>query len=152
VSERHFTLEEANELVPRVHAVMHRLLQLQSHLRVTSRALLQAGVRVAPDEPGREVGPNDDPKLRLRVQQARGILEAVRETMAEIEVLGAQVKDVERGLVDFPTLLDGTREVLLCWRIGEPTITHWHEVEAGFDGRKSVVGHRFTNAPRVLTG
>jgi len=152
VSDRHFTLEQANELVPRVHAVMHRLLQLQLHLRATSRALLQAGVRVGPDEPGREVGPNDDPRLRLRVQQARGILEAVRETIAEIESLGAQVKDVERGLVDFPSLLDGTREVLLCWRIGEPSITHWHEVEGGFDGRQSIEGHNFASERRVLAG
>jgi hypothetical protein len=153
VTERYFTLAHANELVPRVQATMHRLLQLHSHLRATSRLLLDAGVRVTPETLAKEGEPSpDDPALRQRVQQARGLYEAVRETMEEIEDLGAQVKDVENGLVDFPSLLDGQREVLLCWKLGEKSITHYHETDTGFSGRKPIEGLTFTDQPKFRAG
>jgi hypothetical protein len=153
VTERYFTLAHANELVPRVQATMHRLLQLHSHLRTTSRTLLEVGVRVTPETLATEGEPTvEDPQLRLRVQQARGLYEAVREAVAEIEELGAQVKDVERGLVDFPSLLEGQREVLLCWKLGEPTITQYHETDTGFSGRKPVDGLNFHDKPRIRAG
>ena len=52
-----------------------------------------------------------------------------------IQALGAQVKDLDTGLVDFPSLRDG-QEVLLCWRVGEPEIAFWHHPEEGFAGRR----------------
>jgi hypothetical protein len=153
VTERYFTLAHANELVPRVHASMQRLLQLHAHLRATSRTLLEAGIRVTQETLAKEGEPSvDDPMMRQRLQQARGLYEAVREAMAEIEALGAEVKDVEQGLVDFPSLLDGQRAVLLCWKLGEKSITHYHETDAGFTGRKPVEGLVFTDEPRVRAG
>jgi hypothetical protein len=152
VTERYFTLAQANELVPRVQESMHRLLQLHSHWRLTYRGLLEAGLRVTPEALAKGDVPTEDPQLRLRVQHARGLYETVRESIAEIEALGAQVKDVERGLVDFPSLLDGQREVLLCWRVGEASITNYHELDAGFAGRRSVDGLTFTDKPRIRAG
>jgi hypothetical protein len=61
----------------------------------------------------------------------------MRETVAEIDSIGVQVKDLETGLLDFPFRLDD-EIVLLCWRLGETTIEHWHTVEAGFQGRQPV--------------
>lgn len=53
----------------------------------------------------------------------------------EIAEAGIQVKDIDRGLVDFPHLR-GDREVFLCWQLGEETISYWHEIESGFAGRQ----------------
>jgi hypothetical protein len=64
--------------------------------------------------------------------------EGTREMVAcagEIQALGAIVKDLELGLVDFPSLREG-EEVLLCWRIGEDSIGFWHPVDEGFSGRR----------------
>jgi hypothetical protein len=66
-----------------------------------------------------------------------GHLERVREMIAEIDSIGVQVKDLESGLLDFPFKLED-EVVLLCWRMGEPAIEHWHTVESGFQGRKPV--------------
>ena len=66
-----------------------------------------------------------------------GHLQRVRESIAEIDSIGVQVKDLDAGLLDFPFRLDD-QVVLLCWRMGEPAIEHWHTVESGFQGRKPV--------------
>jgi hypothetical protein len=74
-----------------------------------------------------------------KVSKVRAEMEAhlqrVRESVAEIDSIGVQVKDLEAGLLDFPCRLDD-QVVLLCWRMGEPTIEHWHTVEQGFQGRQ----------------
>jgi hypothetical protein len=64
-------------------------------------------------------------------------LERVRESIAEIDSIGVQVKDLESGLLDFPCRVDD-QVVLLCWRMGEPAIEHWHTVETGFKDRQPV--------------
>ena len=61
----------------------------------------------------------------------------IRESLAEIDSIGVQVKDLETGLLDFPCRLDD-EVVLLCWRLGESAIEHWHTVDAGFQGRQPV--------------
>lgn len=60
---------------------------------------------------------------------------AVAECIREIQRLGAEVKDPETGLVDFPARR-GEEEVLLCWRLGEPEVAFWHSLEGGFAGRR----------------
>jgi len=64
-------------------------------------------------------------------------LQRVRESLAEIDSIGVQVKDLESGLLDFPYRLDD-QVVLLCWRMGEPAIEHWHTVETGFKDRQPI--------------
>jgi hypothetical protein len=64
-------------------------------------------------------------------------LKRVQESIAEIDAIGVQVKDLEAGLLDFPCRVDD-EVVLLCWRMGEPAIEHWHTMEAGFRGRQPV--------------
>ncbi len=64
-------------------------------------------------------------------------LQRVRESIAEIDSIGVQVKDLDAGLLDFPCRLDD-QVVLLCWRMGEPSIEHWHTVDSGFQGRQPV--------------
>jgi hypothetical protein len=72
-------------------------------------------------------------------------LQRVRESISEIDSIGVQVKDLDSGLLDFPFRLD-EEIVLLCWRLGETAIEHWHTVDAGFKGRQPV-DDRFRRRP-----
>jgi hypothetical protein len=60
-----------------------------------------------------------------------------KDALAEIDSIGVQVKDIDTGLLDFPCVVEGS-VVLLCWKMGESSITHWHGTEEGFAGRKPI--------------
>lgn len=64
-------------------------------------------------------------------------VEQLKQALAEIEKSGVLVKDLDVGLLDFPTMLDGA-EVYLCWKLGEPSIRFWHSTTEGFAGRKQI--------------
>ncbi len=66
-------------------------------------------------------------------------IQSAKDTLSEINAIGVQVKDLDIGLLDFPCLMDG-EIVLLCWKMGEPTISHWHGTEEGYSGRKPLDG------------
>jgi hypothetical protein len=74
------------------------------------------------------------PSLQMRREEA---LTRLEELVGELTDLGVELKDWETGLVDFPSIYQN-REVCLCWRFGEETVTHWHEVHAGFAGRQPI--------------
>ncbi len=128
-----FTLDEAQSLLPVLESLLKRAIEgkqaaeaVESDLSsLAQRIYLAGGMRV-------DV---------THVSQQRGELEAhlqrVRETVAEIDAIGVQVKDIDTGLLDFPCRVDD-EVVLLCWRLGETAIEHWHTVEAGFKGRQPV--------------
>jgi hypothetical protein len=122
--KRHFTLEQANALIPSVNALILGLRSAHAELAQGRNdgdlALLAETTGGA--WPGRE-----------RAEAAVTVSLAF-ESLEELEVL---VRDVERGIVDFPSLKDG-REVYLCWHVGEPEIAHWHELESGFAGRRPI--------------
>ncbi|MFV8754710.1 DUF2203 domain-containing protein [Nannocystaceae bacterium ST9] len=146
MASRYFTLDEAQALVPRVRALMGRALQLHGHLRRNVAKLGEAGHEVSwsllrgENEFDDEVSADE----REQLERARMIYQALRESVTEIESLGAEVKGVMEGLVDFPSWRDGHEEVVLCWKLGESEIGYYHELDVGFAGRKPVVGHRFT--------
>lgn len=71
---------------------------------------------------------------RRRAEREKAMQEA-KDTMAEFDAIGVQVKDLEQGLLDFPCIIEG-RQVLLCWMLGEKEIAYWHTEEDGFAGRK----------------
>lgn len=75
----------------------------------------------------------------LDAEQTRQAYVAVTDRLAELreelEDVGCELKDFEMGLVDFPSIRNG-REVCLCWKLGEESVAHWHETDAGFTGRK----------------
>jgi hypothetical protein len=83
---------------------------------------------------------------RRRGQREKAIQEA-KDTLAEIDAIGVQVKDLDTGLLDFPFQLED-RVVLLCWKQGETAITHWHSIEDGFAGRKPL-DERFTRGEKL---
>ena len=128
-----FTLDEAQSLLPVLESLLKRAIegkqsaeQVESGLSEMARRIyLSGGMRV---------------DLSLVARQRAEMethLQRVRESIAEIDSIGVQVKDLETGLLDFPCRMDD-QVVLLCWRMGEPAIEHWHTVESGFQGRQSV--------------
>ena len=73
--------------------------------------------------------------------------QAAKDALAEIEAIGVEVQDLEEGLLDFPCVMDG-KTVMLCWKLGEDSITHWHGPEDGFAGRKPLDA-RFGRSERL---
>lgn len=73
---------------------------------------------------------------RRRAERDKAAQEAT-DALAEIDAIGVTVQDLEEGLLDFPCLMDG-KTVMLCWKLGEDSIAHWHEPEDGFAGRRPI--------------
>ena len=65
----------------------------------------------------------------------QGVIDQMAAAVARIDALGITLRDIERGLIDFPALVDGA-EVWLCWQLGEDDVAHWHELDTGFGGRQ----------------
>ena len=76
------------------------------------------------------------PLARRRAECAKAEQQA-KDALAEIDSIGVQVKDLSIGLLDFPCEVEG-QTILLCWKLGEPAITHWHGLQEGFAGRKPI--------------
>ena len=137
---REFTVDEANALVPALHKIVSRQMVLQSEIEDVLRTL--HGLL---GELPRELAPrrDDTDEVRELKQKASDLLKRFEEGWAEVNRLGAVVKDPRVGLVDFYGRVNGEL-VLLCWRFGEEAIGHYHGVEEGFAGRKPLPG----GAPR----
>jgi len=119
-----FTVQEANALLPNVRTIVGKI---QRAHRQLSRYREDAQKAAEAAELGGGGLPNG-------IAYA-GVLTQLTTHVAELEALGVQLKDFERGLVDFPSLRDG-RIVLLCWQLGEgDELEFWHDIDAGFAGR-----------------
>jgi hypothetical protein len=86
------------------------------------------------------------PMARRRADRAKAE-QGAKDALAEIDSLGVQVKDLDMGLLDFPCEVEG-QVILLCWRLGEKSITHWHGTQEGFAARKPI-DERISRAKRV---
>ena len=116
-----FTVEEANALLPRVRKIVAQIQRAHKSL-----ARYREDVKKAA-----EAAENGGGGIVDGVHYA-SILATLTEQLTELEGLGVQLKDFERGLIDFPSLRDG-RMVLLCWQMGEgDELEWWHDVDAGF--------------------
>jgi hypothetical protein len=129
---RIFTVREAEATLPLVARVVGDLLRAYPRWKavVARYELLTAPLRAEEGE-SQEI-------LELREQAAREA-ERINDFLLELEEIGCVFKGFEAGLVDFYALKED-RLIFLCWRLGEPHITHWHEVDAGFAGRQPVDG------------
>jgi hypothetical protein len=119
-----FTIQEANALLPSVKSIL-------ANIQRAHRAVTRFRDEVTKAAEAAEQGGGGIPD---GIAYAN-ILTELTSRMTELESLGVQLKDFERGLVDFPSLRDG-RVVLLCWQMGEgDELEWWHDVDAGFAGR-----------------
>jgi hypothetical protein len=127
---RTFTLDEANALLARLRPLAERLVEHKRRLDEAEAARAAVLARISGN--GGDITPTDVAELAARIE---GEAAALAELLGEIQSHGAQVKDLDTGLLDFPALREG-EIVLLCWRVGEDSIEYWHGLEEGFAGRK----------------
>ena len=120
--ERHYTLAEARDLREWVAA---RVATSRRAIRVLGSAEGRAALAALDIASGGAWPGRDVAQATLDLQRA----------IAELQAADIVVRDVVRGLVDFPALHDG-EEIYLCWLVDEPEIEHWHELDAGFAGRR----------------
>ena len=130
MEERYFTVEQANEALAEVRPLTEELV---SHRRaLVELQERQAALTMRISGNGGNVEPSELQEVQERLdEEVAGIARCV----ARIHEVGAQVKDLDEGLVDFPALR-GSEEVLLCWRLGEDEIEFWHGLDEGFSGRR----------------
>jgi hypothetical protein len=128
-----FTLEEAQSLLPVLESLMKRAVEGRQSAEEAEAGLADLARRIYLSG-GMMV---DAAKVARQRAEIEAHLERVRECIAEIDSIGVQVKDLEAGLLDFPCRMDD-QVVLLCWRMGETTIEHWHTVDSGFQGRQPI--------------
>jgi hypothetical protein len=128
VPDRLFTLDEALSMLPVVGRVLTELQQRKQEVEELSHELEQLLAVTG----GNGHLTANIASARQALQLAAGELQAL---LSELESYGVELKGIDEGLVDFPSLRDG-RVVNLCWRLGEETIAFWHELDTGFAGRQ----------------
>ena len=122
-----FTVDHANRTLPLVRRIVEDI--VREHRRwqeaMVELDLIVSGVRA--DLP--------DPRAATLEREIQGIARDIDQFQNELEALGIQLKDRRIGLIDFPSEMDG-RRVLLCWRLGEPSVQYWHDEQTGYAGRQ----------------
>jgi hypothetical protein len=130
--QHYFTLSEANALIPLVTVDIEKLQDIKRQFREKYEELQQLKAYFQKYEPPIGRDPFFTLECELDFLQVEG-----NAIMQSFELKGVQLKDIDSGLVDFPALLDG-QQILLCWRQGEQTITHYHGLNEGFAGRRKL--------------
>ena len=120
--QKHYTREEATALLPQLRTW---LLQLKRHRHELDRSDKRLASLMSP---GNDLGGD-------LVNQWIRTLAGMQELLGEFQQREIQIKDIERGLLDFPALIGG-REVFLCWEQDEETVEFWHDLDAGYAGRE----------------
>jgi hypothetical protein len=133
MSDRTFTLDEAQSLLPVLESLLRTAIDSKKLMEAVEAELQALSHRIFLNG-----GTHVDviPIARRKAERVKAEQRA-KDTLAEIDSIGVQVKDLDIGLLDFPCLVDG-RIILLCWKLGEKSITHWHGTQEGFAGRKPV--------------
>ena len=122
MADRHYTVEQANAALGWVSERIERLRAAREGLNdeEARAALSEAAPANGGGEPGRVVS---DAFL------------AMRNALVELQAMEIVLRDLDRGLVDFPSMRDG-REIFLCWEEGEAEIAFWHDLDSGYGGRR----------------
>lgn len=120
--EKHYTREEARALLPQLREWLKQLNELRSEQQRQEKRLNSLM------SPGNDLGGN-------LVNSSIRTLADMQAILLQFQSRGIFIKDLERGLLDFPAILGG-REVFLCWEQDEEDVEHWHELDTGFAGRE----------------
>ena len=123
---KHYTRSEARALLPEIRLWLKRLVHCRDELQKQEKRL---EARLAP---GRDLG-------GALVNDWVRTLADIRETLYEFHRREIQIKDLDRGLIDFPALMNG-KEVFLCWESAEADVDYWHDLDAGYAGREPIEG------------
>ncbi len=126
---RVWTVDEANAVLPQLREILTVLIEQKSRAELAQASLQELEMQ------RRGNGHDLEPELEFRRRRLREAVAQVRQSIEQVANMGCEVKDLDTGLVDFPSVRDG-REVLLCWQMSEPRVMYWHDPESGFAGRK----------------
>jgi hypothetical protein len=143
MSDRTFTLDEAQSLLPVLESLLRTAISAkkiveeaeQEQQALQQRVFLTGGMFL-----------DVVPLARKKAERVKAEQRA-KDALAEIDSIGVQVKDLDIGLLDFPCEVEG-QTILLCWKLGEKSITHWHGTQEGFAGRKPI-DERIARAKKV---
>ena len=143
MADRSFTLDEAQSLLPVLESLLRTAIDGKQLIEsvdsefqeIAHRVFLNGGTFL------------NIVHLARRKAQREKAVQRVKDAIAEIDSTGVQVKDLDIGLLDFPCEVDG-HTLLLCWKLGEKSIAHWHGVSEGFAGRKRI-DERIAKAKRT---
>jgi hypothetical protein len=143
MSTRTFTLDEAQSLLSVLESLLRTSIAGKKLMEDVDAEMAALQHRIFLNG-----GTNVDvvPLARRKAERVKAE-QRLRDAFAEIDSIGVQVKDLDIGLLDFPCEVDG-QIVLLCWKMGEKSITHWHGTQEGFAGRKPI-DERITKAKRT---
>ncbi len=139
---RYYDIDAANAAIPALDGIVGVLREQRAELvRLRDEVLANgAGGEGAPAGVSAPTGSGEAPissDLRLIRLRMQGLIDQMAAGVARIDALGLTLRDIERGLVDFPALVSG-RQVWLCWKHGEGSIGWWHDLDTGFDGRRAL--------------
>ena len=131
MAEKYFDRREAEELLPAIESFLEEAQKQKRALDSITAEISNAALRIM------MLGGSLPPfaELNHKKAQREKISEQLSRTVDEIQQTGCVVKDLDTGLVDFPSLRQGEK-VYLCWKLGEERIGYWHGIEEGFAGRK----------------
>ena len=143
MSARTFTLDEAKMLLPVLESLLRAAISGKKLMEEVDGELQELSHRIFLNG-----GTHVDVVAVARRKAERAKAEQrAKDALAEIDSIGVQVKDIDIGLLDFPCEVDG-KTVLLCWKMGEDSITHWHGTDEGFAGRK-LIDERIARSKRA---
>jgi len=131
MAEKYFDRREAEELLPAIESFLEEAQKQKRALDSITAEISNAALRIM------MLGGSLPPfaELNRKKNQREKVAEQLNQTVEEIQQTGCLVKDLDTGLVDFPSLRGGEK-VYLCWKLGEERIGYWHGIEEGFAGRK----------------
>jgi hypothetical protein len=128
--ERTFTPEEANAALAELRPIVERMVAHRRKLSRAQQLQIELVTRIAGN--GGDMSPSDLREAAATIEREAA---AIAECAEQVNAIGAQIKSLEEGLLDFPARR-GDEVVLLCWKLGEDEIRYWHGVDEGFAGRK----------------
>ena len=126
-----FSLDEANAMLPKLTRSLEDLRQMHSRALSLQVEIDALELISTPDENG------ENPILHERITQYQNQMSEIYARVDEIHSWGCLLKDIEMGLIDFYGDIDG-RMVFLCWKLGEPFVSHWHDIGKGFTSREKI--------------
>ncbi len=130
MSDKIFTLEEAEKLIPQLERIVENVIHNQNNAMDIGKELVEVQNQLRSGKAS--IGAIE---LANKQTELEFLVKVINEGLEAIEDLGCQPKDLDIGLIDFPSFLDG-QEVLLCWKYGEKSIDFYHGLYEGFAGRK----------------
>jgi hypothetical protein len=128
LKKRYYTPAEANATLPLLRMIVH-------DITVVARTLTEQHARLGQLQEAAEPAPEHE--LDVAIAEMESAQEQMHAFERELKELNVELKDYLTGLIDFPARMDG-RDVYLCWRLGEPEVAHWHELDGGFAGRQKL--------------